>query len=529
MTKNYIALLTVLISIGLGAVPCLAAVIHVPGDQPTIQAGIDAATHGDTVLVAPGVYAGIGNRDIYIHSKELRLLSEEGAATCIIDCDSSYGSRGIRISSASQRHVVVEGFTIMNAANEAGGLGCAQGSLELRDCIMINNPGGAISCYESTAWITNCTISNCGSNESPGAVYVNYSDVFFDQCVIQGNTSTTGYQKQGGGIYCNESGLVMTNCIVADNQLGPIGIGGGLSICSSTASISGTVFFGNKVGTNGWGGGMSITGDSTVSMENCIMCGNIGTLGSTISLFGDASLSLMNCVIANNQFDTKGTIDIDLSSISITNSILWSNSPTTFHMGDAVVIDVSYSDIQGGYTGIGNIDLDPLFLGGEPFDYHLSPFSPCIDTGTSEGAPSTDLDGHHRPVAENVDMGAYEFHLPSRTHAYIGMPSHEFAPGDQASCAVRIWNSSDDLPEDTRLFVVLDVLGDFYFAPRFSSFDWYTEGFPNGWSEKIVIDEFIWPSGAGTLSGLNWITVLTNSEMTEFLSEFGSFNFGWTE
>ena len=34
-----------------------ATIINVPADQPAIQAGINAAQSGDTVLVAGGVYA----------------------------------------------------------------------------------------------------------------------------------------------------------------------------------------------------------------------------------------------------------------------------------------------------------------------------------------------------------------------------------------------------------------------------------------------------------------------------------------
>src|SRR5690242_5154576 len=86
-----------------------AGIIHVPADQPTIQAGIDAAAPGDTVLVADGVYTGPGNRDLILN-KAITLASEHGMAACTIDCQLS--GRGIDAEVDGPDQAVVQGFTI---------------------------------------------------------------------------------------------------------------------------------------------------------------------------------------------------------------------------------------------------------------------------------------------------------------------------------------------------------------------------------------------------------------------------------
>ena len=53
---------------------------------------------------------------------------------------------------------------------------------------------------------------------------------------------------------------------------------------------------------------------------------------------------------------------------------------------------VTYTDIEGGWEGEGNIDTDPLFIDPENDDFHIGDYSPCIDRGTDEGTPEFDFD-----------------------------------------------------------------------------------------------------------------------------------------
>jgi len=79
---------------------------------------------------------------------------------------------------------------------------------------------------------------------------------------------------------------------------------------------------------------------------------------------------------------------------------------------------VQYSDIEGGYSGPGNIAVDPSFVDPTIGDFHLQYGSPCIDTGTSVSI-SMDMDGNPRPAdvpglgadgtGREFDMGAFEF------------------------------------------------------------------------------------------------------------------------
>jgi len=96
----------------------------------------------------------------------------------------------------------------------------------------------------------------------------------------------------------------------------------------------------------------------------------------------------------------------------------------------------------------------------------------------------------------------------------LEMPSHFFHTGETAYTRVIVSNTNPSTFTGYPLFVLLDVYGQYFFAPGFSSFDYFDRNFPNGDTVVEVIPEFIWPESVGTASGLFWFAAFTNPEMT---------------
>ena len=121
----------------LAAIPAAARTWHVPGDAPTIQAGIDSAGVGDDVLVAPGQYQ---EHDI-VMKPAIWVHSEQGPGATTIDANGA--GVGFICVDLDQRSTV-EGFAILNGRADGadqieasgGGVRCVQSRLVIRDCVV---------------------------------------------------------------------------------------------------------------------------------------------------------------------------------------------------------------------------------------------------------------------------------------------------------------------------------------------------------------------------------------------------------
>jgi hypothetical protein len=106
--------------------------------------------------------------------------------------------------------------------------------------------------------------------------------------------------------------------------------------------------------------------------------------------------------------------NVDPCSLSLVNCILWGNANDQIRNDENANATVSYSIMQGGYSGTGNLNQDPLFVDAAGGNLRLQQCSPAINAGSNAALPqgtTTDLDEKPRIVHNTVDMGALEFRI----------------------------------------------------------------------------------------------------------------------
>jgi hypothetical protein len=485
--------------------------INVPTEYTTIQAGINAASNGDIVLVANGTYY----ENINFKGKAITVASRffiDGntnhiSNTIINGSQPSHPDSGsvVTFDSGGDTTSILLGFTITGGtgsfysaiARGGGGIFCSNSGAKIMHNIIEDNHitsttmvtvGGGISGgpQNDNSWIViekniirNNSVTNTAANSwahGGGIELVQNARVIKNVVEFNISRATLG-SAWGGGIELGSGGQArirycIGNIIWNNKALSTTGtytdggVGGGLSIAGAPKAeirlndirynevegnvslnidswgagvilqnqTSETIFAQNYVAFNRainnshcngagivtWNPELPYTGGPKI-INNIITNNTGGTWGGGMFLGGlvSNSATLINNTICNDSATYGGAIFVGHSSSypsnpKIINSILWNNG-SSIYLNSSSTVAVRYSNVEGGYTGAGNINTNSLF---SDTLFHLSDFSPCIGAGIDSieiagiwyYAPLYDFDGNPRPdpAGSKPDIGACE-------------------------------------------------------------------------------------------------------------------------
>ena len=305
------------------------------GDAINIQAGIDSCSHGDTVLVAPGIFRGDGNRDIDFKGKQILVIAEkwhDPAVTdsTIIDCEGSYPEyhRGFYFHSGEDCSSILKGFIIENGANWSslggGGIACDSSSSPtilnntMRYCKALR--GSAIACANASPEIINNIIYRNGDRTAyAAAIDFDSSSALLQRNEIVGNITAAG----SGGIICYSCSLLtIDNNNICSNIFGAITIidsdaivknniignnsgaddrgFGGIGCIRSRVVITGNDIYGN----DSWWASAILSNYSTITVDNNNIYDNLGGHSGgygVIYLESDSASVISNNILRNNR------------------------------------------------------------------------------------------------------------------------------------------------------------------------------------------------------------------------------------
>ncbi len=385
----------------LSAFSAHAAIINIPDDQPTIQAGIDIAAESDTVLVAPGTYfenLDLTGKNITLASHYLTTADTTYMHETVIDGQKN-GGPGINIWNEEDGYdVTVAGFTVQNATfvkavGYGMGIRCKNTNAHFERLMIQNNSPTGIQCWESNAEIDHVNIFD---NK-----LFSYGDALrFSDCnrVIMTNSNVINNLTDSAIFFQRCDSVVCDNIVVKDNSF--IGV-----MCSlSNATISNSAIADN--------GEYNIYLDSQeLTFLNSTICTKKEYHEPRVRCTG-GEIRFVNSIIWDSAKEKQISVPSNISRLSKV-TLIFSNSIVKSGI-DGIVSESQYNtEMKADIILEGELyDFDPLFIDTDNGDFRLQESSPAIDAGVAyfqyEGEVILDMKAEdYHGVAP--DIGAYEY------------------------------------------------------------------------------------------------------------------------
>lgn len=343
------------------ALPCagLAATIHVPAEQPTIQAGINAATYGDTVLVACGTYYEVNLGT----ANGVALISELGTPECVTIDGGGLGS--VFSTDAADESTLIRGFTVTGgAATDGGGMHLNGWRGVIENCLFTQNEatlGGGVWGLHSPATFVSCDFVSNLATTGGGAFFNSSHGLEFHGCRFFLNIA----DSHGGGIQLDEANTQFHSCVFSRNVAE---WGGGAHVYLAAGHFYDCLFFCNVALATNVGGGGGLRGVGTVlTVSGCTFYGNYAALyggGLEVSNGTEGVVERTLIVFSTGGGAARRAGDTD---ILCTCTNMYGNAGGDWGLG-----------FDGFYGVEGNIAANPFLCDPEEDVFTVDGTSPCL-------------------------------------------------------------------------------------------------------------------------------------------------------